>query len=54
LLPVQRLAGFWYKGTEFKWNVQFFSPHVYQCAESLVLLTNHKPIKWWNENATQR
>ena len=54
LLLVQRVAEFVYKGTDVKWNVQFFSPHVYQCAESLVLLTNHKPIKWWDEDATQR
>lgn len=50
LLLVQRVAEFVYKGTGVKWNVQFFSPHVYQCAESLVLLTNHQPLEWWNDN----
>lgn len=50
LLLIQRVAEFVYKGLDIKWNTQFFSPHVYQCAESFVLLTSYQSLMDWNDN----
>lgn len=49
-LLIQRVADYVYKGMDIKYNVQFFSPHVYQCAESFVLMTKYKDLNWWNVN----